>query len=469
MPINLLSAKNVNWGMLRRSKSLAESYLHAKRLEAVRQTVPAGAFSQQRESHSELDEALERYREWKQPSSPSDQSPDPNKQRTSVNSLAATYTRQTIVPRINPSSLQKAINDFRSFATIAEGRVKSYLPAENELGGREQGTQPVLANNLKQILPAAAFGEWLKRGNEPLTHRWLAVLEKAAENNAVFDEATMGELQAWSATHPQAALDLVQQSSLHGRVRWTLLDVLAVNPTERLQRILVDLLDQSDDLWLLTGVLTVLRFMPTPAHDGELRRKLRLRLTGLQQPREDFRDRRGNAWKSEVGSKAISEMIMLFGDLAQPTDITFLGSFALQDHPSQPRVNALHALTQTVSRYASAAEADDFFRGRQVELIAFGEWLAAGRQNDRDKGVLLLSWMELLVARVGPETEWLVHLITKWPSQARTARVRLRDAWAILESRGDREWLTAQENDYKRWLERISLIVPAREVMPPLK
>jgi uncharacterized membrane protein YfbV (UPF0208 family) len=348
----------------------------------------------------------------------------------------------------------------RSGKTARANRLKTRLPP-----GRDARYGGVLGNvrspyrssaTLKSFSPIAYIEVQDPLASETL--RWR--LEKAATTGEDFQSENVEEFRSWVTTHQSEALDLIHQPAVHGRVCCLILEFLAEEPTNSLRQTFLNLLDASDDLWLLAGVVSQVRRIGLPGQEAALRDKLRTRLEFVLRGDAAYKDRLGNSWQSLVGQTALGEVLMAFGSVALASDIPLLGVFVLGDRERKPRNNAFDALARTVRRHTDRPETDAFFAAYGAKLEQFAAVWAESQRSARELGVLLLCWMELVVARLGPEADSAVALAEKFPSETRSVRVRLKEAHQALEKMGRQAWLTERADAYGGWLARLEHLVP---------
>jgi hypothetical protein len=297
-------------------------------------------------------------------------------------------------------------------------------------------------------------------------NKTVARLNDEASKNGSFSEfaGNLAHILVEFHTSKEQVFNVIRDHDNHGRVRWLFLEESARRWKDEpgFRQLLLDLLGETDDLWLLVGVVAQLRQTPPAEHREAMRQGLNAWLKKAQTEETSYRDRYGNSFQSTVGFSALGDSLLAFGSLAEADDIPLLAEFVLKDRELKPQANAYNALARTIRRHHGTDAASQFFDSNAAELRPRGRSLAKSQRSSRNNGILLLSWIDLVVARLGPETEWAVALAEEMPPEGRSVRVRMKDAWSALERRGSMDWLSEREPDFKQWLERLERVVPAR-------
>ncbi len=278
--------------------------------------------------------------------------------------------------------------------------------------------------------------------------RALSALNKQAQTNKPFgneEVAVLHEEACAAGNNPQPDFlwEQVRNPDNHGRVRWLLLELLARNWNGRLPPLLVELLENEKDPWVLMGTAIVIRFTKMTDYRNRVSCAFREILQAAKQDESFF----GPALRASV----LGEVLNSAGSFAEPEDIELLGWFALRDPEQKPRINACDALARTLRRHLRSRETNGFFEdhGERLRMLAIG-WANSWRSSN-DIGALLFAWIGLIMARLGPEGKLAVELCDEAPELAPRILSELKRSQKTLNRRGENAWLEERAGEIESW------------------
>ncbi len=284
----------------------------------------------------------------------------------------------------------------------------------------------------------------------------LASLNQAAQQNRAFPPRIAAEVRHQADRSAEFWTRILEEAvapANHGRVRWLFYELLARHPIRQLQEQLVGELAKTDDPWVLNGVVLAVHRtkidddLREPAHAAFV-----ARLEGALSQPAVFRD--------PIWSAALAACIHSFASFSRCAELELLAQFALGDWEAKPRVNAFHALSRTVARYATDSEVDHFFTNRQSELESVGRAFAEIWRSSDEAAVLLLAWVEFMLARLGPEGGPAIEIAKSRPMLVRPVRRHIGNARKVLAGRGLDPWLESRSEELGGWLDELEKLAP---------
>lgn len=254
----------------------------------------------------------------------------------------------------------------------------------------------------------------------------IKTLDSQAKANATWLDDDLAELSDWVLEHRDEAFQKVMGESHHGRLRWAILESLALKQDDKLRKTLCELAEDSNlDPWLLNGVSVVIRMTPMKSSKVRVTEALRSRLMHASSHMSSYLD--------HVKECGVGELLMTFGSFALPSDFELLWGFASGSWKLKARVCAFDALRRTTLRYAKDAETDDFFQGHRQALVDIGTFLAGNFRTSADDGALFLAWLTTILSRMGPEAELVEPILQKFPRHASRVLFELKQVWGALK------------------------------------
>lgn len=257
----------------------------------------------------------------------------------------------------------------------------------------------------------------------------LETLNAQANANTVWTEDDLAELSEWTLKHRSEALQVAEDETIHGRLRWAVLEALAVTPNDALRETLCKLVITPDlDPWLLNGVPVVIRMTRMGRYRPRVTKALRAQLTHVRDHQKNYRD-----YVRECG---VGELVMTFGSFAEPADFELVGGFALVDWKLKVRVCAFDSLRRMTQRLAGAKATTHFYETHREELEAIGKAWAANFRTSADDGALFFAWLTTVVSRIGPEADMVGPILKDFPRHAARLRYELKQAWSSVAEKG---------------------------------
>jgi hypothetical protein len=224
----------------------------------------------------------------------------------------------------------------------------------------------------------------------------------------------------------EGAISESQKNSIHGRLRWAILESLAQEPDDRLRQTLCQLVgDTRLDPWLLNGVPAVIRMLNMGDNRPQAAKAMRSHLMHIQSHEKDYRD--------HVVECGVGELVMTFGSFAEASDFDLVGAFALGHWRLKVRVNAFDSLRRMAQRHQTSKGTDAFFDNNREKLEQLGQVLVGNFRTSADDGALFLAWLCLILSRIGPEAEWIEPILHEHPRHASRVRYELKQARARLK------------------------------------
>lgn len=310
-----------------------------------------------------------------------------------------------------------------------------------------------LRQNIARVTPSKSMREFHLE-NIPSETRFLLLLtelNRQAIQNREFGAESVA-LKALIEENLVAAEEYLRQANLtswHGRVRWLLAEAVAdQDPGSEIQTFLLDRLRSESDSWMLFGSATLLRGIRlTDSNRTEALKILRNRLGEALENEKPYRE--------SVRARALGDMLLLAGSLAEVADIPLLGRFPLADRDIKPRANAFEALKHVLRRHPESREAGEFFEKHLDQLDNLGRFLAENRSLGSTHGVLLQSLIGLLAARLSSETEVAVRLAETHSYALNPTRNAILDSKKAFSKLNAEDWLAERESSVKEWLDRL--------------
>jgi hypothetical protein len=251
-------------------------------------------------------------------------------------------------------------------------------------------------------------------------------LNAQALKNGSWTEEDVETLSEWVMANRGGAIGEVQKNSNQGRLRWAILESLALAPDDRLRQMLCELVaDHQLDPWLLNGVPVVIRMVDMGGARQQAIKAMRSHLKHIQHHEQRYRE--------HVSECGVGELVMTFGSFADTCDFDLVGAFALGNWRLKVRVNAFDSLRRMTQRHQASKKTDAFFEENREKLRQLGQFLAWNFRTSEDDGALFLSWLCLILSRIGPEAEWIGPILQEYPRHVKRVRYELKQARARLK------------------------------------